>query len=178
MRESKLFVNFLRTNLLVILIPAIIFGSLGWWWEARKPDLYTSEAIFELTQRNSYLPVDQSINVLDHLVTMARSANFGSSLGLAGDQIGAVRFSPFGYKLMDTSENESSARTNLGNVIQYIQTTFNSKNTPSGFTLSKVGQLTVTVKRPNTYLGLVVGSLCGFFAGLIVALIRTYFSKA
>lgn len=165
MKESKFYLKFFKENS-VILLAFVILGFLfGWFYSSSKPLIYSKIELLEVGE--SAGSVNDRINLTDQAVTLSRSENVKSSLGVdPGVQLTIFKPSPFSISVGVSSADQAKLDPNLSKEIGYLMTKF---------PVIQVGDKVESKSTPKTAQAALVFSSVGLFIGILTSLIKTYF---
>lgn len=164
MRESRLYLNFLKNNLLVLIVLSVTGASIGWFYQLRQPTNIERSSLWEMNYNQTNV-VDR-IALADQAVTLMRSAQLSNKLQIEAD-LTAFKPGPLALTLTASSISLDQSQVALGRAEEYLK---------SHYPVSEVGQATTVTKPPNLMLGLSFGLMVGLTVGLIISLARAYFS--
>ncbi len=111
--------------------------------------------------------VPQKISLTDQAVSVIRSENVNSKLGVSEKtSLTAYKPGPLLISLSISSSDQTSVQSVLNNASDYLVL---------NFPVTVIGQDTTSTIRPKLFLGLGIGIALGFLIGTLTALIREYF---
>lgn len=161
MKESQLFLRFIKKNLLTLLLPIIVFVGLSMF-------LYSTEKaktkIFQpFRVEYSQAGEDTAFALADQAVTELRLQSFDSFF--PGSKASIYKPGPLTVAIEVISEDR-----NIGYEVLLKETEYLRKN----FTVSTLTPPEITQIEPSILKFLLTGVLLGFFSGLIISLIKEY----
>lgn len=180
MKESAYYLGFLKENFIIFVTLSLIGLTVGFFFTQNQKAVFTQERLFEMRLEGKLVSeeVETTIALIDHLVTLARSPNMASELGLgSGAVISSVRFSPFAFRLTSSSLSRNDSLNDLETVSEYLEARFNQEYPFSKYLLERVGEVSENKLKPNAYLYPSSGFLAGLIVSLIFVLIKTYLKK-
>src|SRR5688572_3649811 len=106
MRESRLFLNFFKNNILILVIAVIIGLGSGYLWNSQKPTIYTHHTLLELNYPD--YKMEDRIILADEIVVKLRSENLERTLGLNPNQTTKIfKPAPYAIKVEVTSKENN-----------------------------------------------------------------------
>lgn len=164
MKESKLFLAFLKRNLLILLLP-IILGLLisVFFYSNEVPKTKIFQAFkMESGPDNQ----DQAFALTDQAVTELRLQGF--DIFFPGSQALIYKPGPLavGIEIMSLDKNQ-------GYELLLKETAYLRKN----FTVSTLTSPEITQIEPSVFRFLLTGVLIGFLIGLLLSLVKEYFAN-
>lgn len=166
MKESKLFLNFFKENILLLVLPAMFFGVAGYFYQQSKPSTYKIGQLFEANY--SILEVPAKVALMDEAVTLIRSSNLQAELGIKNAKVAVFKPGPLAIKIEAESQDREVLKSNLNKAEGYLVKNFDVK---------RVGIIDEQEIKPNLFLGGLAGLSAGFLLGFVVALTISYFKK-
>lgn len=163
MRESQLYLFFIKRNVVLLLIPAIIFSLIGYFYMLSRPVSYKLQRMFEVRYADG--EVQEGVTLADEVVTFIRSENIKQSLGVEAT-LNAYKPGPLAIYLVAESEARGELRVGADLVTKILT---------SKYSVEQIGVDVVTKKMPSVYAGFLVGFVTGALIGLFLSLLREYF---
>lgn len=165
MKESKLFLNFFKKNLLLILLPLVIFSILGFYIQSSKPVVYLQTRVLEADIFKD--DVTKKVLLIDQAVSTTRSANVITTLDIPEEvDINLFKSAPLTVNLTASSKDPLHLKEGLDNVSDHLM---------DKYKLNVVGKDIESSEKANLLYGLFLGTVIGAVCGLIISLIKTYF---
>lgn len=164
MRESRLFLIFLRTNLILIAIPAVVLSAAFFVYQLNQPAVYYKSVLLEMSLGN--LSVAEASIITDQAVVRLRAINLKKEIGVSDENRGVVfKASPLTINAGVEGKNNLLVDRDLKNLEGYAV-----KNFP----LYRIGDLTSSEKKLSENFFALVGLLAGVFLGILLSLIKNY----
>lgn len=166
MKESQLYINFFRRNLLIILTPIIVFLGLAFYYLQSLPQTFQYGQLFELnyTDQNASMKISQA----DEVVTLLRSRGLQSQLGVQPFALTIYKPGPVAIKVVSSSETSLASQKDISLVSSYLK---------QNYDLKEIGQLEFSQIYPNYLLVYLKALGVGVLVGLLVSLTKEYFQK-
>lgn len=165
MKESKLYLQFLRNYLSYFLIASLLFTTLGALIELQKPTKYQLTRILEIDENSANIQ-DKTLQVQE-TVSLVRSSNVQQDLGVVST-VTVFNNSPLTITTQVVSNNRTTAESDQTKLTHYIQ---------GKFLFHVQGTDVTTVLYPKIWLGGLLGFVIGNFATLAGVLVLSYFKK-
>lgn len=166
MRESRIYLNFFRRNLIIIFTPAVLGFVIAYLYISQLPNVNVVTRLYEMSYEKNN--ISDSIALTDEAITEIRSGNIQKSIGIdPKTQMIIYKPGPLSINLSIQSEN-----LNLGPDLQKADNYLSNK-----FSVKKIGMDIKTIKEPNYFIYFLTGSLGGFLAGILTSLLREYFKN-
>lgn len=177
MKESRLFIKFIKSYASLFLIFLFFGGLLGYLYSQQITPTYISEELMQIRPLAGLntAEINESLILSDHLITLARSANLAISLGLKGVEVSSVRFSNYGIKISTSSKNYLLAKEGLTNLDKFLSAKFTEFNPYQKYSLTQQGEVFNHTQSPNFILYISCGILAGLSLAFLTALTRSYF---
>lgn len=168
MRESRLYLNFLKCYLWYFAVPAILFGLVGYGVVLMQPKIYTLYRLYEANYRENN--ISEGIVIADQVVTLVRDRHIDRLIGLSPDtKVEVYKNAPLFVNLKVSSSSESvDLDREMTKISQFVS---------AKYPVNQIGEQVRAVVSPNVALGLMIGMTIGGFVGLILALISSYFKN-
>lgn len=162
MRESRLYLDFLKRNIFIFVIFAGISLFINIYQYLRETsDIKVSQSFrVEYTSGN----IDQASALADQAVTELRIQKFSNSFPDSGSLI--YKSGPFALTIDSVSKSQETGFNLLNKHSQYLK---------SNFKVSELNNPQVSREEPSILKYLVTGLVLGGLAGLTLSLIRDYF---
>lgn len=166
MRESRLYLNFFKKNLLIFVLFGLTGLGAGFTYQTKQPPgvEFTSLWQMEYDQTN----VADRIALTDQAVTLVRSAHLRGEIASPGAKVTVYKPGPLAIELKAIGQTEVIARESNYQLAGYLK---------DHFPIKKIGQEVVTYQQPPLILGVILGLAVGLGVGLLVSLIKAYFEK-
>lgn len=162
MKESKVYLYFLKRNLIFILLPVVLALTLSFYFFSREETLNKISQTFKLVYAVDN--IDTVFALTDEAVAELRAYDFGFPASDA--KITIYKSAPLLVNTEVTSTQREKGYELSIKASQYLT---------SNFQVVDFGTPSVTVVEPNLFKYLVSGLAAGFLIGLIASLIREYF---
>lgn len=167
MKESKLYLNFFRQNILFIFFFGVIFLAIGLIFISQKESLYTLSALYQLNIDEDK-DIQNKVMVADEIVSSLRSNNVQHKLNLDDLKVVIFKPGPLQIKVELTDVSVEKLDLNFKKIDEYISLNYDVQG---------LGDVVVVKNDLNLLLYSVVFTSLGLFAGLLVSLIREYLKK-
>lgn len=165
MKESRLYLNFFKKNLLLLLLPVVLFSILGFYIQSAKSIIYSRTRILETDIFEE--DVTKKVTLTDQAVSTTRSANVLSTLQISPNvEITLFKSAPLTVNLTASSRDPLPLKQSLDKVSVFLE---------EKYKLETLGQDTESINRPNLLYGTFLGAVMGALCGVIISLIKTYF---
>lgn len=176
MKESRLFLGFFKKNFLIIFISSMLFLTLGFLYYKSQEPIFQKNIVLMISKTTllddkTDLSLNNSVQLLDHLVILGREPSFVLLLNLpkeASFQI--IRVGPYLVKLIFKSPYDYIDDRQIENTINIL----NSKAI-NPFILNKIGYIDKDILEKNIYVYSLISFFGGILIGLLVSLTKTYF---
>lgn len=167
MKESQLYLDFLRKNLLLLLIPIVLFSLLGFYIQTSKPIFYTKTRVLEANIFED--DVSKRVLLIDQAVSTTRQPNVLNNLDENPDvEVNLFKSAPLTVTISATSPDPLPLKESLDNVSQYLV---------EKYQLKIIGKDIDSANRSNVMYGILLGAAAGAICGLFISLIKTYFHR-
>lgn len=164
MRESRIYLNFFRRNLVIIITPAVLGTIIAYFYVMQLPKMYVITRLYEMSYDKSNIAAQIALS--DEAITEIRAANIQQSIGISpGTELIVYKPAPLSVYLILQSVN-LSLEGDLQKVDDYLV---------KKFPVKKIGVDITSEKKLNYLVFFLEGSLGGFLAGILISLIREYF---
>lgn len=165
-KESLLYINFFRNNLLIFLISTFFSLSIGIYLFLTQQSIYGVSILLETNYELNN--VSEKIALTDQIVTNIRASNVQQDLNLS-DKVNLVVFkpSPLSIKIELISNNQTILKKELEKITNFINSNYQVKG------LGKE----IFFKEPRSYLPIFILLSLGFLVGLFFSLIREYLRR-
>lgn len=164
MRESRIYLNFFKRNLVIIFTPLILGVVFAYFYMVGLPNMYVLTRLYEISYNKSNITAQIALS--DEAITEVRSANIQQSIGInSGTGMTIYKPAPLSIYLILQSKN-----SNLSNDLQKADNYLTNK-----FPLKKVGIDISTIKKPNYPIYFLEGGIGGFLIGIFISLMQEYF---
>ncbi len=166
MKESRKYLNFIKDNLVFLVVPAVILAVIGGFYYSQKPIIYKTGRIVEFAYH--YSQVQDTMIYPDQAVVLIRSENFGKTFKNEAFSITAVKIAPMTIRLEVVSKDKLKALKALEEVYKF---------TERKYPIKKFAEDTFKEEKPNIFFGTGLGIFIGGMIGLLAGLIKAYFKK-
>lgn len=163
MKESSLYLNFFKRNLLWFILFPVIGLSAAYILLGNVPILYQYSSLYELVYDQSNVQV--KISEADEAVTLLRSTNLHSELRVPS-AVTIFKPGPLSINLETSSVDQNLAEKDLQTLSQYLQ---------SHYQVKKIGDNSLSQAYPPLLKYLLLGLAGGFVLAFIFSLAREYF---
>lgn len=165
MKESQLYLNFFKKNLLLLILPLVLFSIVGFYIQTTKPALYTMSRLLEANIFES--DVQKRVLLIDQAVSTTRQQNVLESLSSNPYMnLSLFKSAPLTVTVSATSQDPLVLKEGLNGVSDYLEVKYK---------LKVVGQDITTTSRSNVLYGILLGAAAGALCGLFISLVKTYF---
>lgn len=165
MKESQLYLNFFKKNLLLLLIPVVLFSLIGFYIQTTKPVIYTESRVLETNIFEG--DVQKKVLLIDQAVSTTRQPNVLAGLNQNSNvEMRLFKSAPLTVAVSATSQDPLVLKEGLDSMSSYLE---------EKYKLKVVGQDISSTNRPNVFYGILLGSLAGALCGLFISLVKTYF---
>ncbi|MBI4040161.1 hypothetical protein HY389_02295 [Candidatus Daviesbacteria bacterium] len=167
MRESRLYLSFLKDNLWLIFIPSVVVGLGAYAYQLKQPPKFHTSQLLQMDYNDKN--IQDRIVLTDEAVTQIRSANLQGQLKVGtGERVNLFKPGPLSINLEVISGSKDRNLADISQINQFAS---------AKFPLKTVGEtVTIITKTPEVIFGL-VGTTLGFALGILISLIRTYWRK-
>ena len=161
MKESELYINFLKRNWLWFILPLIISLLLSIYFYAQVPSKVKISQTFKMEYELQN--IDTILALTDQAVAQLRAQRFSD---LFDDSEALIyKSAPLSINIDAVSSNRNLSYALLVKEVEYLKQNFN------------VGELTspqITQVEPNLFKYLISGLIVGGLIGLMLSLVREY----
>lgn len=174
MRESRLYISFLKNNWMWLLVPAFLGMTAGVFYQGLQPSSFRASQLLEM--KYDQLNIPDRIALADHAITLIRSESVQQMLGIdRRSKVIAVKNGPLLIKLqLVLPDNIQTERTSSASGYTLDQLGKATKYLTGRFFLYEVSSGRVVEERPDLVIGAALGLIGGLGAGLLLALIKIY----
>ncbi len=166
-KESQIYLSFLRQNLVILALPLILGAGLGFLYSQHQPSVYSSNLLLQMDFTEDNLR-ERAI-LTDQATTILRSSQIHQQLKTDLDNK-LVIFKSGPVAITVSSEGLDRLKTQQDvNLIENFAL--------ESYPIKPVGQVITEVKTSKRLTYLLIGGLLGGALGLIVSLIRTYLRR-
>lgn len=166
-KESQAYLIFFRNNLLLLLLPIVLFSVLGFYIQSTKPVLYTMARMLEANVFEN--DVQKRVLLIDQAVSTTRQQNVLESISNDPDvDLSLFKSAPLTVTVLATSQDPLILKKGLDSVGGYLE---------ERYKLKVIGQDVITVSRSNVLYGILLGAAAGTLCGLFISLVKTYFHR-
>lgn len=166
MRESRLYLNFFKKNLLVFALFGLTSLGIGFAYQTRQPVQVELTSLWQMDYDQTN--VSERIALTDQAVTLVRSANLKSSISSPDVKIAVYKPGPLAIEIKTTGQVERVVAEVHRQFADYLI---------SHFPVKQIGQEVVAYQQPQLVLGASLGLMVGLGIGLLISLIKTYLEK-
>lgn len=160
MKESRLYLNFFKENLQLIIIPSLIGAALGVWLFFTEPPTYNAVGTLKVNVSNL---IDSS-SVADQVVANLRAVE-GKDIAAKGRNLSVYKSGP------DTIELSANGGTQIAEDLDRV-----IKEAEDNFSVRRLGKISFD-ENNRYYIMFLLYPMIGFGGGILLALIRTYIKK-
>lgn len=161
MKESILYLRFLKKNLTLIIIPTALFLILGFVYQVNKPTYYQISRLYEFSHKNDN--VQQIIPVVDQAIIQLRSKQVRQDLQI--ENLSIYKPGPLSMVVTINSLKAKGLDSELKKVDQFLNQKYN---------LKIVGSDITKTQKPDLIFIPTLISVVGFLLGLTFSLIKSY----
>lgn len=166
MKESRQYLNFLKSYFILFLITGMIGFSLSLWKAAGLKADYQAERMFEFSYTADNEP--QMEKQSDEAVAVLRSSQLKEELGLQSSVISVFKPGPVSVVIQVKNQNAETAVNGATKLGGYFLQSYPGK---------EVGNQIIRTVNPSYGKQLLLGLAAGLAAGLIISLILSYFKN-
>ena len=166
MKELQIYLSFFRKNILVILAFGLMGLAAGFYYSSRISTNYNSSALFELSYTDE--TVEKKKLETDELVGVLRDGNLHQIIELSNVQtVEVYKPGPISLYVRVVSRSDEDARENLNRIRSFL------------FSRATITELSNIDSRDhkNAYVPSFLGLLMGLLCGCLLSLINTYLRK-
>lgn len=166
MRESRLYLNFFKNNLLIIMFCGLVFLVIGIY------DYLNSKAIYKFTRvveyKYEYKKADEVGALVDEKVALLRSKNLEKYLLNDNGKINVYKSGPFSLTYEIITDSKTNMRSYATNVQSYLEPDINAR----------IIHPDLYEKLPNLKIYYIpIYLILGYIFGIFISLIKSYFEK-
>lgn len=163
MKESLLFIQFFKKNLIILLASTLVGCVFGYLLNNQKPTLYTHHTLLELNYPD--YRVEDRIILADELVVKLRSDNLERALGLKNNQnVKIYKPAPYAIKIEVVSDNY-----NLSLIADNYK-----KHVVENYQVTQIGEVYASSTRPSLSFDILLGLFFGLTIGMVISLVKSY----
>ncbi len=163
-KESKLFLDFFRRNLLLIVLPVLIFTLVGVLFQLSKPTIYSQNAKYEMVYEVEN--IQNRISITDQAVSTIRSLNLQKSLELnSSTELVVFKSGPLLIDLTVNSKSVDQTSQDFNKVSNYLVDNYQVK---------EVGLEVPSQNRDISPLLIFIALFSGLSVGVVLSLAREY----
>ncbi len=161
MKESELYIQFIRRNSITLLVPIIVCLLASVYFYALVPSLIRISQTFKMEY--SLANIDTILALTDQAVAQLRAQRFGDIYG--GAAVAIFKSAPLNVSIEATSLNRDTSYALLLKETEYLRQNFSAQE----LTSPEIVQI-----EPSLFKYLISGLIIGGLIGLIVSLTREY----
>lgn len=161
MRESQLYSQFLRRNILLLGVPIIVCLLISVYFYAKVPTYSRISQTFKLNYDFENINTILALN--DQAISELRTQRFQDSFSEASVSI--YKSAPLSISIEATTLNRETSYSLLLKETEYLR---------QNFQVEELTGPSINVIEPNLFKYLISGLIVGGLIGLIIALIREY----
>jgi hypothetical protein len=165
MRESKLYINFFKKNLLLILIPTVTLPLFVYFGTSDDTKLVSVERLIEI--KSSPKNITEENALADQAVKLLRSENIYKQLKL-NSKISVYKYAPAILKLEVSGQTQDQIRMDL-NVLNELLS--------SRYIVSSLGKDIEGGSHVGAYIFPLLSVGGGFLIGIALSLTKEYFKS-
>jgi uncharacterized protein involved in exopolysaccharide biosynthesis len=158
MKESSLYLSFLKRNVVLLLIPALAGLFAGLFFFATEKSLYNVSQTFKLEYNLENVEV--AFNLTDQSVAELRKLQLGE-----GAHLNVYKSAPLSVTIESLSENRETAYSFLIDASGYLN---------RNFQVVELSRPEIKLVEPKPLKFLLAGGAVGILVGLILSLIKEY----
>lgn len=167
MKESYLYLNFLKTFGLLFVLLAIIGLIMSYYFVNKLPDIYISERLYGFNYKLENAAAVEKES--EQVVTVLRSKNLIEELRINESQVNIYKPGPFAVAIQVKSQNAELAVSNLMTLSGYVE---------SKYQVEQIGKEVFSTE-PKPYFkymfsGFIVGELTALFVSLAISYFKRY----
>jgi hypothetical protein len=163
MKESKLYINFFKKNLLLILIPTLTLPLFVHYGTGYYTKLVSIERILEV--KSSTNNTGEGNALADQAVKLLRSENIYKQLNLSSE-ISVYKYAPAILKLEVSGQSSDQVKKDLSLINELLN---------SRYTISPLGEDIEDGYHVGAYVFPLLSIGTGFLLGVVLSLIKEYF---
>ena len=161
MKESQLYIDFIKRNLIFLLLPVFLVLVISLYLYAQVPSKVKISQTFKM--QYNLENIDTILALTDQAVSELRAQRFSDVFGQSS--VSVYKSAPLNISIDATSLNRDTSYALLLKETEYLRQNF------------QAGELTnpeITQIEPNLFKYLISGLIIGGLIGLIISLIREY----
>ena len=167
MKESYLYLNFLKTFGLLFVLLAIIGLIMSYYFVNKLPDIYISERLYGFNYKLENAAAVEKES--EQVVTVLRSKNLIEKLRISESQVNIYKPGPFAVAIQVKSQNAEQSVRNLLTFSGYLE---------SKYQVEQIGREVFSTE-PKPYFkymfsGFIVGELIALFVSLVTSYFKHY----
>lgn len=163
-KESRIYLDFLRTNLPLLLLPTLLCGALAGYYQNQKPAVEHLNVLMEMKYNQGN--VLSQIQLTDQAVSLLREANIQKQLGIGEGKVQVYKPGPLLLTIDISAAGINQLRASLEKLQTYAQLRF---------PLEQRGEIVQTSQKDSVLIWVAYGAIFGLLLGLLISMIRTYF---
>ncbi len=165
MRESRRYLKFFTSNGLLITVPAVLLSAGAFYYQNQQPAVEYRSILFEMPYTESN--VQSQIQLTDQAISLLREKNIQQQVGATGSTILVYKTGPLAVKIESSSNNADVNKTNLDKLSNYLQ---------QQFPVTQKGVIVSESRKSSPFLFAAIGTTVGLGLGILLSLIKVYFS--
>lgn len=161
MKESQLYIDFVKRNLLLLIAPVILVLIISIYLYAQVPSKVRISQTFKM--QYNLENIDTLLALTDQAVAEMRAQRFSDVFG--NSTVSIFKSAPLNISIDATSLNRDTSYALLLKETEYLR---------QNFTVAELTNPEITQIEPNLFKYLVSGLIIGGLIGLIISLIKEY----
>lgn len=161
MKESQLYLEFLKRNWLFFLGPIIVSLIVAVYLYAQEPSVIKISQTFKM--QYNLENIDTILALADQAVAELRSQRFGDLF--ANSSVSIYKSSPLSVSVEATSLNRDTSYNLLLKEVEYLR---------QNFLVAELTSPEISQIEPNLFKYLISGLIIGGLIGLVTSLVREY----
>ncbi len=163
-RESRLYLDFLKQNLIILAVPILFGAGLGLVYSQNLYSLYHSSLLLEMDYTETSLR-DRGL-LTDQATAILRSAQIQDQLNLTkNNKLTIYKSGPVAISVESQGPDPIETHADLDGIKAYAT---------QSYPLHSVGEIITSIKPKKIWLLVLIGGTIGGVIGLTWALIKTY----
>ena len=161
MKESELYIQFVKRNFVSLIIPIILCLLISVYFYAEVPSRVKITQTFKM--QYSLENIDTILALADQAVAQLRTQRFGELFG--GAEVSIFKSAPLNISIEATSPHRDTSYALLLKETEYLR---------QNFSIEELTSPEITLVEPSLFKYLISGLIIGGLIGLIISLTREY----
>lgn len=167
MKESRKYLHFFQQNFLLIVVPALSLAVGSYLYTTSLPTIYEQTELWQLPYTTDN--IHTQVALTDQAIGVLRAETLHQQLGLSENtEVVVFKPSPLSISTTTKGTNPEMLAKDLETLKQYGQQQYQA---------TQVGQRITTQTFSNHWLYVAGGLGIGVILGILLSLIKTYFSE-